>query len=365
MLACPDCLPCLARNAVELARRSARGDAALEAHIASEGMRILADAAADGFALPPPCYARRLIDNALASCGGAVPDPWAKEKADSTELAKRLMKRMDCDGFERSLRLSIAGNILDFSIYADLDIAAAMAKMDEAFTKPICGASLVLPPSERGVAQSAGGSTPCAAVINTETQRHRDTEVPLEARDRSVSPRLCASVLKPCAESAAAAAPSAASLLAALRHAMDSARSILWIFDNCGEAVFDRPLMEPYRAKVTLAVRGRPAFNDMTRAELAASGYPEGWAGGGIVSNDDGVPGVVDATCGEAFRAAFAAADLVVAKGQANFETMNERGDKPIAFLFLAKCPVVCRAIGAESGTIQVRLHNVSENRFE
>lgn len=288
MLACPDCLPCLARNAVELARRSARGDAALEARIASEGMRILADAAAKGFALPPPRYARRLIDNALAACGGAVPDPWAKEKADSTELAKRLMKRMDCDGFERRLRLSIAGNILDFSIYADLDIAAAMAKMDEAFTKPIDEAAV-----------------------------------------------------------------------AALQRLMDSAHSILWIFDNCGEAVFDRPLMEPYRAKVTLAVRGRPAFNDMTRAELAASGYPEGWAGGGIVSNDDGVPGVVDATCGEAFRAAFAAADLVVAKGQANFETMSERGDKPIAFLFLAKCPVVCRAVGAEPGTIQVRLHNV------
>lgn len=288
MLACPDCLPCLSRNAVELARRSARGDAALEARIASEGMRILADAAAKGFALPPPRYARRLIDNALAACGGAVPDPWAKEKADSTELAKRLMKRMDCDGFERRLRLSIAGNILDFSIYADLDIAAAMAKMDEAFTKPIDEAAV-----------------------------------------------------------------------AALQRLMDSARSILWIFDNCGEAVFDRPLMEPYRAKVTLAVRGRPAFNDMTGAELAASGYPEGWAGGGIVSNDDGVPGVVDATCGEAFRAAFAAADLIVAKGQANFETMNERGDKPIAFLFLAKCPVVCRAIGAEAGTIQVRLHNV------
>lgn len=288
MLACPDCLPCLARNAVELARRSARGDAALEARIASEGMRILADAAAEGFALPPPCYARRLIDNALASCGGAVPDPWAKEKADSTELAKRLMKRMDCDGFERRLRLSIAGNILDFSIYADLDIAAAMAKMDEAFTNPIDEAAV-----------------------------------------------------------------------AALQRLMDSAHSILWIFDNCGEAVFDRPLMEPYRAKVTLAVRGRPAFNDMTRAELAASGYPEGWAGGGIVSNDDGVPGVVDATCGAAFREAFDAADLVVAKGQANFETMNERTDKPIAFLFLAKCPVVCRAVGARPGTIQVLLHGL------
>jgi len=292
MRTCHDCIPCLSKNAAELARRSSRGDAALEARIAGEGMAILACAAQDGFALPPPCYARRLIDNALASCGGAVTDPWAKEKAASTALAKRLLEKLELandspTSFERRLRLAAAGNILDFSIYADLDIAATMAKMDEAFAKPIDEAAAIY-----------------------------------------------------------------------LRRAMDAARSILWIFDNCGEAVFDRPLIEPYRAKVTLAVRGKPAFNDMTRAELEESGYPEGWAGGGVVSNDDGVPGMVEATCGEAFRAAFRAADLIVAKGQANFETMEERTDKPMAFIFLAKCPVVCHAIGAAPESIQVRLHN-------
>jgi hypothetical protein len=142
---------------------------------------------------------------------------------------------------------------------------------------------------------------------------------------------------------------------------MDEAKSILWIFDNCGEAVFDRLLMEPYREKITLAVRGKPAFNDLTSAELTESGYPEGYAAGGVVSNDDGVPGVVDATCGDAFRAAFSRADLIIAKGQANFETMSERTDKPIAFLFLAKCPVVCRAVGAEPKTIQVLLHGCED----
>ena len=95
MKACLDCLPCLARNATELARRSARGDAALEGRIAAEGMRILGRAAEDGYPLPPPCYARQLIDNALAMCGGAVPDPWAEEKKRSTELALKLMERMD------------------------------------------------------------------------------------------------------------------------------------------------------------------------------------------------------------------------------------------------------------------------------
>ena len=335
-------MPCLARNATELARRSARGDAALEGRIAAEGMRILGRAAEEGYTLPPPCYARQLIDNALAMCDGAVPDPWAEEKRKSTELALKLVERMglftndnchncspianinlstggtrscasvavaqerdppEMSEFEKRLRLAIAGNILDFSIYADLDIAAAMETMKEAFTKPICGTL---------AASSA------------------------DARER-VPP---------------------SDIVVELKRRMDAAKSILWIFDNCGEAVFDRLLIEPYREKITLAVRGKPAFNDLTRAELAESGYPEGFAAGGVVSNDDGVPGVVDATCGDAFRAAFSRADLIVAKGQANFETMSDRTDKPIAFLFLAKCPVVCREVGAHPQTIQVILRN-------
>ena len=362
MKACLDCLPCLARNAIDLARKSAQGDAALEAEIARSGMEILGSAAADGYPPPPLCYARRLIDNALAKSGGRVPDPWAKEKKRSTELALKLMEQMglytngNCHNcsqittanldisalsrmlahpsgsaspklpsdashlwrisslqeindsmpdFEKRLRLAVAGNILDFSIYADLDIAAAMETMATAFTKPICGGLV-------------GSRVP--------RDRGHAGRVPLPGND----------------------------IVAELKRRMDEAKSILWIFDNCGEAVFDRLLMEPYREKLTLAVRGKPAFNDMTRAELEESGFPPDFAKGGVVSNDDGVPGVVDATCGEKFRAAFAAADLIVAKGQANFETMNERTDKPIAFLFLAKCPVVCRAVGAAPKTIQV-----------
>ena len=360
MRACLDCLPCLARNATELARRSARGDATLEGRIAAEGMRILGAAAEAGYALPPPCYARQLIDNALAMCGGAVPDPWAEEKKRSTELALKLMERMDeipgwennpeaarvplprtapslrgsgtlaasLSDFEKRLRLAIAGNILDFSIYADLDIAAAMETMKEAFTKPICGTR---------VREATGVSLP-------RNGAHLRGSGTLAASSADAQERV------PPGE-----------IVVELKRRMDEAKSILWIFDNCGEAVFDRLLMEPYREKITLAVRGKPAFNDMTRAELAESGYPEGYAAGGVVSNDDGVPGVVDATCGAAFRAAFASADLIIAKGQANFETMSARTDKPIAFLFLAKCPVVCRAVGAEPKTIQVLLHGCED----
>lgn len=292
MRACPDCIPCLAKNAVELARRSANGDTRLEGEIIQSGLVILGQAAGSNYQLPPPCYARKLIDNALVKCWSRVPDPWFEEKKTSTELALKLMDKLpeipgwNPDSFESRVRLAVAGNILDFSIYADLDISMAMDQMSTAFTKAID-----------------------------------------------------------------------AKAVAELKRRMDSAGKILWVFDNCGEAVFDRLLMESYRDKITLAVRGKPAFNDMTRQELADSGYHDGFAGGGVVSNDDGIPGVQDATCGEAFRTAFAEADLVVAKGQANYETMSDRADVgKIAFLFLAKCPVVCRAVGAKPMTIQVLL---------
>ena len=294
MRACIECLPCLARNAIDLARKSAQGDPDLEQRIAAGGMRILAEVAETGYPLPPPCYARKLIDHALLVSDGAVPDPWAPEKKISTELALKLMTKLDeipgwaPDSFESRLRLSVAGNILDFAIYADLDMADAMETIREAFTKPLDTATV-----------------------------------------------------------------------AKLKEKMDAAENIFWIFDNCGEAVFDRLLIEPYRKKMTLAVRGKPAFNDITAAELEESGYGPDFARA-VVSNDDGVPGVVPKTCGQTFTEAFAASDLVIAKGQANFETLSDRKDHPIAFLFLAKCPVVVREVNATPRSIQVILRNMS-----
>jgi uncharacterized protein with ATP-grasp and redox domains len=235
--------------------------------------------------------------------------------------------------FEKRLRLAIAGNILDFSIYVDLDIAAAMETMAEAFKKPICGTMVgSRVPRDRGHA----GRVPLPSGVAGGSQ--------LAATETD----------------AINCVPPGDELVAELKRRMDEAKSILWIFDNCGEAVFDRLLIEPYRDKITLAVRGKPAFNDMTRAELEPSGLSHFMKCDSLVSNDDGVPGVVDEMCGEEFRAAFSSADLIIAKGQANFETMSERTDKPIAFLFLAKCPVVCRAIGAEPKTIQVIFNSLS-----
>ena len=141
-----------------------------------------------------------------------------------------------------------------------------------------------------------------------------------------------------------------------LHDRMDSAEKILYILDNCGEAVFDRVFMEPYRDKITIGVRGRAAFNDVLLGDLADCGL-DNFARAVIANGPAGIPGTVLSECNDEFRKVFSEADLIIAKGQGNFETMNEYSE-PIAFLFLAKCPVVLREIHAEQNSIQVRTIN-------
>ena len=140
-----------------------------------------------------------------------------------------------------------------------------------------------------------------------------------------------------------------------LHRKMESARHIFYLLDNCGEAVFDGVFMESYREKITLGVRGRAAFNDVTADDLADCGL----AGWNYVTNGPaGIPGTILSDCPDDFRREFERSDLIIAKGQGNFETMNDY-QYPMAFLFLAKCPVVVRAIGAEMNSIQIRLVNL------
>ena len=135
---------------------------------------------------------------------------------------------------------------------------------------------------------------------------------------------------------------------------MDNAKKILYLLDNAGEAVFDSVLMEPYRDKITVGVRGVPASNDMTRRELEASGlggYP-------VIDNGTCLPGVIPEFVSDEMRKALGEADLVIAKGQGNFECLNET-PYPLAFLFMAKCPVVVKLLKTQMRSLQVRLQNV------
>lgn len=140
--------------------------------------------------------------------------------------------------------------------------------------------------------------------------------------------------------------------VAGLFAAAESARSILYLADNAGEIFFDRLLLEHLPAgRLTVAVRGRPVLNDATREDAEAAGIPEIAP---VVDNGSDAPGTVLADCPEDFRRRFADADLVVSKGQGNYETLSAT-DRPVFFLFTVKCPLVAGRIGEPVGSLVVK----------
>lgn len=127
------------------------------------------------------------------------------------------------------------------------------------------------------------------------------------------------------------------------RNAVEKAESILYLGDNAGEIVFDRLLIEQLDPeKVILAVRGAPILNDALEEDARLAGLHEMVP---IIGNGADVPGTDLTQCDDEFRTLFKSADLVISKGQGNFETLSEV-DAPIFFLLKVKCPVVAEASG-------------------
>jgi len=140
--------------------------------------------------------------------------------------------------------------------------------------------------------------------------------------------------------------------LAAFAEATSSAKSILYLADNAGEIVFDKLLIEQLPLeKITVAVRGSPIINDATIQDAAAAGLTELVE---VIDNGSDAPGTILDDCSEAFRRRFEKAELVIAKGQGNYETLSE-APKSIFFILKAKCPVIARDLGCQVGSLVLR----------
>jgi hypothetical protein len=132
------------------------------------------------------------------------------------------------------------------------------------------------------------------------------------------------------------------------RETADDAADILYLADNAGELAVDRLLIEQLGPdRVTVVVRGAPVLNDATLADAGEVGLTDLVD---VIDNGSDAPGTILADCSEFFLKRFESADLVIAKGQGNFETLSGL-DRHIVFLFKVKCPVVCRDVGLPVGT--------------
>lgn len=130
----------------------------------------------------------------------------------------------------------------------------------------------------------------------------------------------------------------------ALKRASETAQNILYIADNSGEIIFDKFLLSQLpKDKVTYVVKGSPIVNDATMHDAITSGVIDMVK---VIDNGHGAQGTILKDCSPEFREAFEAADLIISKGQANFETLSHRQDKDIFYLLRAKCKSVASALG-------------------
>ena len=146
--------------------------------------------------------------------------------------------------------------------------------------------------------------------------------------------------------------------------ALEKSKRILYIADNAGEVVFDRLLIEEIKSiypdkTVFYSVKARPIINDALIEDARQCGIT-GTAD--IISNGADAPGTIMRMCSRKFRNIFDTSDMVISKGQGNYESLSDE-NKPIFFLFMVKCPVVAKETGCEIGQKVLFYNNKTSNQ--
>ena len=273
-----ECLPCLVRQAREVAMMST-DDSQLRRKIMRNCFAYMSETDLDR---SPPEIAQG-IGRIVQSMTG-IEDPYREVKSLHTAAALEMLPEMEkilrksCDPFEAGLRLAIAGNIIDLGAKEKVSDEDIYCILSEAMQQPLCGA------------------------------------VPRQ-----------------------------------LKAEIDKAGSVLYLADNAGETVFDRIFLEQFtREKVTVAVRGAPAINDATLHDAREAGLDRVAR---LIDNGSGAPATVLGDCSAEFRDIFQKADVIIAKGQGNYESLSS-SDANIFFLFRVKCNLVAEHSGFPIGSL-------------
>ncbi len=269
-----DCYPCFLRQALE-ASRMAGADEEQQRTVLHEVIGVLRNL--DPTSTPPQIgdQVHRIV---RLKVGDHDPYRAAKDEATSEAMElyprlKRLVAEAE-DPLETAIRLSIAGNIIDFGPNLDYDLWKVVEKV---LRQPF-------------------------------------------AIDDGVS----------------------------FREMISRVKQVLFLSDNAGETVFDRVLIEIMSKPVLYAVKGGPILNDATREDAHAAGVDRVAQ---IISTGSDAPGTVIECCSEEFRRLFHRADMIIAKGQANYETLSEQGARTF-FLLQIKCSVIGDDVGIPVGSI-------------
>ncbi len=124
---------------------------------------------------------------------------------------------------------------------------------------------------------------------------------------------------------------------------LSSAGTCLYIGDNCGECVLDRVFISQIKRvfpqiKVYYVVRGFPVLNDVTMEDAHMIGM-DSYAS--IIHSGDSAPGILLSTASQDLKDKFEKCDVILSKGQGNYESLSSLEREHMFFLFMAKCEVI------------------------
>lgn len=138
----------------------------------------------------------------------------------------------------------------------------------------------------------------------------------------------------------------------ALQESIERSKLLLYLGDNAGEIVMDRIFLETiHHPNVYFAVRGAAIINDALIADAESVGIDQI---AHIISNGDDAPGTILENTSAEFRDIFQQADLIISKGQGNYESLN-RVQKNIYFILTTKCHHVADHLGVKKGDFVVK----------
>lgn len=129
-------------------------------------------------------------------------------------------------------------------------------------------------------------------------------------------------------------------------------KRFLLLADNCGEIVLDKLFLKELKKRfphleMLVMVRGEEALNDATMEDAAETGI---CGVARVITNGNGAAGTVERMLSDEAKKALDEADVIWAKGQANFETLHGCG-RNIYYSFLCKCDWFSGRFGVEKNT--------------
>ena len=131
-------------------------------------------------------------------------------------------------------------------------------------------------------------------------------------------------------------------------HDIENSRTLLYLGDNCGEICLDKILIKKIKElnptiEIYFVVRGENVVNDSIEEDAYYVGIDE-YAK--VVSNEDYSMGTVLERTSISFQKLFSSADIIISKGQSNYECLSDITNNNIYFLLMAKCKIIADDIG-------------------